>query len=129
MLAILAFALTAGFSVENNFSCSFDGITGKVTLKSNYPYTEYDYTVTFDNNDTQISLPLDLNKHYSSGAEFFVAWGVLSMIYSLVAILLYMLITANEELARVNNILIVIVRLWSMLCKVDMSIYNFVHRI
>ena len=131
MLAILAFALTAGFSIENTFECDTPSQIGNITftVKSSYPYRDYDFSSSVDVNDTQVSEPIDLNRHYSSGAEFFVAWGVLSMIYCLVAILVYVLITANEDLARVNNILIIIVSLWLVLCSVDMTVCNFVHRI
>lgn len=117
MLAILAFALTAGFSIENTSRCVTPSQIGNTTftLKSSYPFRDYDFSSRVDGNDTQTE-PRDLNRHYSSGAEFFVAWGVLSMIYCLVAILVYVLITANEDLARINNILIIIVSLWLVLC-------------
>jgi len=46
---------------------------------------------------------------HSAAAEFFVAWGVLSMIYCIVAILAYMLFSASEEMLKINNILIIIV--------------------
>ena len=117
MLAILAFALTAGFSIENTFRCDTPSQFGNATytLKSSYPYRDYDFSISVDGNDTQ-STTRDLNRHYSAGAEFFVAWGVLSMIYCLVAILVYVLITANEDLASVNNILIIIVSLCGWCC-------------
>lgn len=126
MLAILAFSLTAGFSVEDQFVCevpynSTTNTTVTFTLKSSYPYREYEYTASEDGH-IQVDPNQDLDRHYSSGAEFFVAWGVLSMIYCLVAILIYMLLTANEDLEKVNNILILMVSLWSLSCKVDMNI-------
>lgn len=106
VLAILAFSLTASFSVENQYSCDVDERENVTfTIKSSYPFREYEVTSSEDNDMQSISQ--DLNRHYSSGAEFFVAWGVLSMIYCLVAILIYMLLTANEDLERVNNILII----------------------
>ena len=114
VLAILAFSLTAGFSAEDQFTCKLTGdlsnTTVTVTLKASYPYREFDYSSAQDG-DTQIEGSQDLDGNYSSGAEFFVAWGVLSMIYCLVAILIYMLLTANEDLERVNNILILCVSL------------------
>ena len=130
MLAILAFALTAGFSIENSFQCDTPSQFGNTTftLKASYPYRDYEFTIMVDNNDTQ-TRTYDLNRHYSAGAEFFVAWGVLSMIYCIVAIPVYLLVTANEDLARLNNILIIIVSLWLVLCEVDTSVYNFVYRI
>ena len=119
VLAILAFSLTAGFSVENQFNCDID-VDGTIenftiTLKSSYPYREYDFSSSEDGNK-QIDRGQDLDRHYSSGAEFFVAWGVLSMIYCLVAIPMYMLLTANEDLERLNSILILCVSLCSVLC-------------
>lgn len=105
VLAILAFSLTAGFSAENQYTCILNGTneTATFTLKSSYPYSEYEISVS-EAGDTQSR---DLEGHYSSGAEFFVAWGVLSMIYCLVAIPMYMLLTANEDLGTINNILII----------------------
>lgn len=127
MLAILAFSLTAGFSAENQYTCIFNGTneTATFTLKSSYPYSEYELSVS-EAGDTQSR---DLEGHYSSGAEFFVAWGVLSMIYCLVAIPMYMLLTANEDLGTINNILIIFVSLCSVLCEVDISVCNFIYRI
>lgn len=119
MLAILAFSLTAGFSVEDQFTCvdpDDNSSTITFTLKSSYPYREYEYSSSQAGDRQQDNL--DLDGHYSSGAEFFVAWGVLSMIYCLVAIPIYMLLTANEDLERVNSILILIVSL----CSVQYSI-------
>ena len=109
----MAFSLTAGFSVENQFKCFTPSQIGNttVTVKSSYPYRDYDVSSAVDNS-TQMSRTEDLNRHYGAGAEFFVAWGVLSMIYAFVAILVYMLITANEDLAAANNILILVVSLW-----------------
>jgi len=125
----LAFALTAGFSVENKYTCDVDSIQEtRFTVEASYPYDEYDATASTNNDTVVLTETFNLNKHYSSGAEFFVAWGVLSMIYCLVAILVYMLITANEELVRVNNIMILAVSLWSVSCEVDMGVYNFMHR-
>lgn len=117
VLAILAFSLTAGFTVENKFVCDLTvnqtaNETTSFTLKSSYPYDEYDLK---SSNNSLTKNHVNLNKHYSSGAEFFVAWGVLSMIYCLVAIPVYMLVTANEELAKINNILILLVSL-GILC-------------
>ena len=94
--------------MENQYSCDVDERENVTfTIKSSYPFREYEVTSSEDNDMQSISQ--DLNRHYSSGAEFFVAWGVLSMIYCLVAILIYMLLTANEDLERVNNILIITV--------------------
>ena len=132
MLAILAFSLTAGFSVEDQFTCTITvddtNQTETFTLKSSYPYSEYKITSSEDG-DTQSDGNQDLDGHYSSGAEFFVAWGVLSMIYCLVAIPMYMLLTANEDLERINNILIIFVSLYSVLCEVNTNVYNFIYRI
>ena len=113
VLAILAFSLTAGFSVENTFSCTSDMTNYSFTVESSYPYDEYKATavpigVGANGSQTRVVRRNPDNDH-SAAAEFFVAWGVLSMIYCIVAILVYMVFSASEEMLKINNILIIIV--------------------
>ena len=111
ILAILAFSLTAGFTVENSFMCSADGINTTFTVESSYPYDEIKVTsrVSLENGTQTNTIRGKPDNDHSAAAEFFVAWGVLSMIYCLVAILVYMVFSASEEMVKINNILIIIV--------------------
>ena len=52
------------------------------------------------NGTDHVSRSLQYAKARSS-SQLFVAWGVLSMFYCLVALAVYMLLTANEELEKV----------------------------
>jgi len=90
--------------------CSANGVNTTYNVESSYPYDEVKLTlrVTSGVNGTQTIRGKPDNDH-SAAAEFFVAWGVLSMIYCLVAILVYMLFSASEEMVKINNILIIIV--------------------
>ena len=61
-------------------------------------------TTTVDNVDHSNGTQA-FSQHIISG-QFFVAWGVLSMLYCIVAIVVYMLFTANEHLEKVVDMLI-----------------------
>ena len=82
------------------------------TVKSSYPYDEYKRSsrenASVQNQDERFNPDND----HSAAAEFFVAWGVLSMIYCIVAVLVYMLFSATEQLVKINNILIIIVSVY-----------------
>ena len=51
------------------------------------------------------------DKGIMQSAQFFVAWGALTLIYCIVALLVYMLVTANQELERAFDFLVATVRL------------------
>ncbi len=42
-------------------------------------------------------------------SQYFVAWGVLSMLYAMVALGVYIVFTANEKLEKVVDILVYVV--------------------
>ena len=85
-------------------------------MESSYPYDEYKVTSVLSSSENGSGQTREFHRNpeneHSTAAEFFVAWGVLSMIYCIVAVLVYMLFSATEELVKINNILIIIVSVY-----------------
>lgn len=114
-MAILAFSLVAGFTVTGRTECT-EYISTFAKVQSKYPFFTYDQTATVSDvpNATFTSSGVRFSQRIISG-QFFVAWGVLTMFYCITALVVYMLFTANENLERVVDMLIYIVR--SVLCE------------
>ena len=103
-LAILSFSLVAGFHFSGHVRCP-DGESDPdfQTLKFNYPYSTYSYK----NVSTSMMMTESLGYPKArSASQLFVAWGVLSMFYCVIALAVYMLLTANEELEKVVDFMI-----------------------
>uniref|UniRef100_A0A1X7SPS4 Uncharacterized protein n=1 Tax=Amphimedon queenslandica TaxID=400682 RepID=A0A1X7SPS4_AMPQE len=77
----------------------------QITAKASYPYTIVDVTTPCEANATSEALSGD----YKQAAEFFVAWGSLTLFYGIIAILVYMFATANSKWEWVINYLILVV--------------------
>jgi hypothetical protein len=105
-VAILAFSLVAGFTATSTVSCT-QGTTS-LQIKTKYPFFTYDFTPTEDGNNVNTTTGTSFNEHIISG-QFFVAWGVLTMLYCIVAMVVYILFTANENLERLVDMLIYVV--------------------
>ena len=110
-LAIIAFSLVAGFSISPSldFACLPD-VVNNYSLKISYPFRDIEQTKTDDLND----MVTKSTKSISDGgiarsAEYFVAWGVLTMFYCIIALVVYMLVTANEGLEKVFDFLVITV--------------------
>lgn len=102
----MAFSLVAGYTVRATITCN-DVSTTSVDVQSEYPFFEYD--IMRSKNGVSVNMTQHpFTQHIISG-QFFVAWGVLTMIYCIVAVVIYMLFTANENLERVVDMLIYIV--------------------
>ena len=76
------------------------GQTANLTTK--FPLQAY--TEVNINGSTTSNLPLGAG--ISQSAQLFVAWGSLSLIYGVVAIVVYMLFTANEQMQSIVDILV-----------------------
>ena len=110
LVAILAFSLVAGYTVNGTTTCN-NQISTYIQIQSKFPFFNYDQIVTVQeqpSNRTIRGTPFP--QHIISG-QFFVAWGVMTMLYCLTAIVVYMLFTANENLERVVDMLIYVVSL------------------
>ena len=82
--------------------------SASLQIKTKYPFFTYDLTPTINGRTENISLGAGFNQHIISG-QFFVAWGVLTMLYCITALIVYILFTANENLERVVDMLIYVV--------------------
>lgn len=113
-LAIIAFSLVAGFSVSTSvdFTCLSSG-TYNYSLKISYPFKEIKQSemgVTDDNViiDTE-SMKSFEDRGVPRAAQYFVAWGVLTLFYCIIALAVYMLVTANEQWEKAFDFLVVMV--------------------
>ena len=107
LVAILAFSLVAGFTATSKISCTQGSGTTSLQIQTKYPFFTYDLTNTTING-TVLTRSINFNEHIISG-QFFVAWGVLTMLYCIVAMVVYILFTANENLERIVDMLIYVV--------------------
>ena len=103
LVAILAFSLVAGFTATSKISCT-QGSEPSFQIQTKYPFFTYDLTI----NSSILTRSINFNEHIISG-QFFVAWGVLTMLYCIVAMVVYILFTANENLERIVDMLIYVV--------------------
>ena len=113
LVAILAFSLVAGYTVNGTTTC-VDQTNTYIQIQSKFPFFNYDQIVTVQeqpSNRTTRGTPFP--QHIISG-QFFVTWGVMTMLYCLTAIVVYMLFTANENLEQVVDMLIYVVSLKSL---------------
>lgn len=112
VIALLAFSITAGFNSigpnDNRVDClgfSNNNVTlDRASINFGYPYSGF--VVTFSPqqppNATQPFCQVPPGRQlFSTSAEFFVAMGVLSMVYVIVALIVYILfITPDLVLAK-----------------------------
>ena len=110
-LALIALALVAGFSVNVSeiAECAVNNTNYSTTLKISYPLTEVKATVVTNETETRSSKAQLDEKGIPMAAEFFVAWGALTLFYCIIAVLVYMLVTANDQLEKVFDVLVVTV--------------------
>ena len=113
-MAILAFALVAGFTATSSTVCDSNTnpqTSTKFQVQTKYPFFTYDNSTIVNGVNGQImntTTGTSFSQHIISG-QFFVAWGVLTMLYCITAMVVYILFTANENLERVVDILIYVV--------------------
>ena len=110
MLSIITFSLTAGFSSSDNTEqCTAieDGRTYTVTIRLEFQYSfhkeRFDISYPSDISNTssngtfeEISCSSNFDKNYNGGAEFFVAMGILSMLYCLLSLPVYMVFVNDQ---------------------------------
>ena len=110
-MSIITFSLTAGFSSSDNTEqCTANGEDGSnytVTIRLEFEYSfhrehfEIIYPADTSNassNGTseEISCNSGFDKNYNGGAEFFVAMGILSMLYCLFSLPVYMVFINDQ---------------------------------
>ena len=118
---MLALSLVAGFVAEENAGCLLNSTsqTVNLTIEAPYPFTSAQVTASQfvlqlgDEPATLVpdnitSIPLT-EKRYKRSAQFLVTWGSFTLFYGVIAILVYMLTTANEKIEGVVNVLVIVV--------------------
>ena len=96
-------------------SIDFDCLPGDLynyTFQASYPFRKFEETVihisdAMETKSTSMVTVQDGGIHQS--AEYFVAWGVLTLFYCIIAVLVYMLVTANERWEKAFDFLIIVV--------------------
>ena len=115
-LAIIAFSLVAGFSVETTFNIACNpsqlGDTFNYTVKSSYSFGYINGIEESFRNGTlyRSKLEASVGRGVQQNAQFFVTWGVFTMFYCIIALLVYMLVTANEQWEKAFDFLVFTVR-------------------
>ena len=97
IIALLAFTTTVGFSSSssNRVDCmGFNATKRTAIITFSYPYIPGDFRATYipDDNFIQAKCTASFShKTFSSSAQYFVGMGVLSMLYNIAAIIIYIL--------------------------------------
>ena len=113
-LAIIALSLVAGFMVETSvdFACEPAGAYN-YTLTAKYPFRHFKQSETMTALDGEVmeetSTEILKDGGVPRAAEYFVGWGTLTLFYCVIAVLVYMLVTANERWERAFDFLVVVV--------------------
>ena len=106
IIALIALALVAGFTVEPYIHCQVRQAEIDYDFTAKYPFDHY--RLKNDSNTSRGSNSSNVNfaSGISQAAEFFVTWGSFTLIYAVVAILVYMFVTGIERLERIVDILV-----------------------
>lgn len=96
LIAILTFSLTAGFSGSATFRCQTNSNLTEATVASAYPFDMF-YFQSYINGTKNSSYVTDMSSN-SSTPQFFVAWGVFTMFYCIIAVLVYTFLTGKFKI-------------------------------
>ena len=111
----------ASFTTSGTGTCVHIGVNNTYTLTTSYPF--YSYSLANKSTNTQQLVAVTFGDFVDVGvgqaAQLFVAWSVLSMFYSLIAIVVYMVFTANEEWEKVMDFLV-----YAVSYRVAITIYR-----
>ncbi|KAL5515397.1 hypothetical protein EMCRGX_G000557 [Ephydatia muelleri] len=121
LFAFLATILVGTYNFSETAPCpqvySLGNCPGNVTFSVAYPFDSVSvghqcvpgYTVITPPSNRTVIYPIfdfGLSDSIQSGAQFFVVWGSATLFYSVIAILIYILLTANKGLEQIMSILI-----------------------
>lgn len=112
MLALPVVTLTATFKTKTTVSCheineTEDNNSYTIVYKSDFPY---DYLRAYRDGDYLGIIEFD--KDYGAIAQSFLAWGIITLIYCILAIFLYMMLSESQQwkyFERTTNIIYVAV--------------------
>ncbi len=122
VVAILCLSMVASYHFSGTLICpgATKNHTRTVTVETSYPlysWTLRNVTITPlnpPNGDTTPGTPIvaaGMNGNFDNlllgqGAQLYVTWSVATLFYCIVATLVYMVVTANEELEKVMDLLV-----------------------
>lgn len=109
---MLALSLVAGFVAKENASCHAKNSTSKVynlSVAVHYPFSSAQITLENPGFDPILTIPEISEKGFMQSAQFFVTWGSFTLFYGVIAIVVYMVTTANERIEWVVNFLVLTV--------------------
>ncbi len=117
VVAILCLSLVASYHFSGTFVCpgiATDTQNHTLTVETSYPL--YSWTlrnVTLINfvDPAPITIINNTNGNFANtllgqGAQLYVTWSVATLMYCIAAIFVYMVVTANEELEKVMDLLV-----------------------
>ena len=111
-----------GIINETNFSCT---VKETVVVTTSFPFRKFEEEHTIECHGAHrydISLPVD-HVIRRSAVDFAVC-GSLTLFYCVIAVLVYMLVTANEQWGKVFDYLTVLVNTW---LQTDICTYIAIH--
>ena len=82
-----------------------------ITARAQYPYSEVEVTTTI-NGSSPSQETVSLVSSFKQASQFFVTWGSLTLFYGVIALVVYMLTTANSSIEWFVNYLIISVSLY-----------------
>ena len=97
-MALLVFTLTATFDMETTISCrSLDhqNYTYTVVYTTDFPFDYLDYNYRYEANNTDDRMEFD--RDYGAMAQSFLAWGVITLIYCMIAVFAYIMLNESQE--------------------------------
>ncbi len=105
LIALLALSLVAGFSVNPEGECTNNSNNFTETYSTKYSFKRY--TRERQTDDVVLRQELDFNDAgISQGAQFFVTWGSFTLVYGVIAILVYMFVTGIKQLEKIFDYLV-----------------------
>ncbi|GIY64394.1 synaptophysin [Caerostris extrusa] len=119
LMAILAFSTTAGFSTECKFSinCGGDEDDIDVEYEFGYPFSHTELEIPHDCDDKEL-LHMILPFNYSNASGFFVATGVISFMYTIIILTVYIFFhqtySNNPKLPVVDLVISVVLSIFWM---------------
>ena len=98
-MALLVFALTGTFDTETTVSCrSFNQDSDQenytVVYKTDFPFDFLDARCDGTESDLK---RLEFNRDYGAMAQSFLAWGVITVIYCIMAVFAYVMLNESQE--------------------------------
>ena len=101
-MALLVFTLTATFDTETTVSCrSFNQHSDQenytIIYETDFPFDYLD--VRYDGTEIDLKAPsrIEFNRDYGAMAQSFLAWGVITLIYCIMAVFAYVMLNESQE--------------------------------